>query len=101
MGCKISRGPGGHGEIIQRLNNAGDTVLSMVSIKIQDMRVRRNKADYDLENKDIEEKKNAEIDIRLASRILQDLEKYFKEPLFTQVRNNIMKYERDILNIRK
>jgi hypothetical protein len=74
MGCKIEKGPGGHADVWMRLNNSGDIEVQKVGSKLGDLQSKRIKADYRLDNTDVEDQKTATADIEVARGIIQVLD---------------------------
>lgn len=56
-------------------NNSGDSDLIEVATKIDDLRTKRNHADYDLDRHDVEKKHNAKAIVHLAARLIKTMEK--------------------------
>ena len=75
MGFSIVQNAFAHEKVYQHLNNSGDDQLSKAASKMNDLRTRRNHADYELNRSDVEEKKNARMLVQEAARLIETIEK--------------------------
>lgn len=75
MGFSIVQNASAHEEIYQHLNNSGDDELAKAASKMNDLRTRRNHADYELNRADVEEKKNARMLVHQAARLIETIER--------------------------
>ena len=96
MGCTIEEGPGGHGEVRMRLNNSGDAEIEKAGSQLWDLQGKRIKADYRLDNTDVEDQKTAQADVELARRIIQILDACRSGSRRTQVIQAIKDWERKV-----
>jgi len=96
MGCTIEKGPGGHGDVRMRLNNSGDPEVMSAASKLGDLQSKRIKADYRLENTDVEDQKTAQADVEVAKRIVQILDACRSGSKKTQVIEAIRDWERKV-----
>src|SRR5688572_4081243 len=53
-GFRISKGPQAHGEVINRLLNSKNAAVERVGSQLGDLKNKRNDADYELEDKKVE-----------------------------------------------
>ena len=96
MGFRIERGPGGHAGVWERLNNCGDGEVIKAGSQLGDLQSKRNKADYRLDNKDIEVQKTAQALVEQARRIIQTLDGCRGGSRSAQVKKAIQEWERKI-----
>ena len=96
LGCRIQKGPGGHADVWKRLSNSGDEEIEMAGSQLGDLQSKRIKADYRLDNKDVEDQKTAQADVKVASRIIQILDACRTGTKKTQVSDAIKKWERKV-----
>lgn len=96
LGFPIPRGPGGHGEVQNRLGNSGDGEIEKVASMLSDLHSRRIQADYRLQNRQIENQKTAEGIVRQAGGMIQVLDSCRNEPRRTTVFRAIREWERKI-----
>lgn len=96
MGFRIEKGPGCHEDVCRRLNNSGDADVTKAGSQLGDLQSKRNKADYRLDNKDIESQKTAQADVGLARRIIQILDTCRSGPQKTQIIEAIKDWERRV-----
>ena len=64
-----------HKAVYYHFNNSGDSLLIEVATKIDDLRTKRNHADYDLDRPYVEKKQNAKAIVHSADRLIQTMEK--------------------------
>ena len=95
IGFNLPRDATAH-EMIQRyLNNCGITELSIVASFLNDLRNKRNKADYDLEDRTTEIKKNAQLALLSSKRIIEDVNNVLKKNS-NEIKKAIEKYRKNI-----
>lgn len=75
MGFAIVQNENAHKEVYRHLNNSGDSELIKVASKMDDLRTRRNHADYELDRPDVEKKQNARMLVHQAARLMESMEK--------------------------
>ncbi|MDI6725898.1 MAG: hypothetical protein QMD32_02955 [Smithellaceae bacterium] len=75
IGCRISGGPSGHGEVIRNLANCGDLELAKVGTQLTDLRTQRNNADYDLDNTKYDNQKVSQAITIQSERMINALDK--------------------------
>ncbi len=75
MGFSIVQNASAHEEVYQHLNYSGDDELAKAASKMNDLRTRRNHADYELNRSDVERKKNARMLVQQAARLIETIEK--------------------------
>jgi len=96
MGFKIEKGSQCHAGVYHRLNNCGDKEIIKAGSQLGDLQSERNKADYRLDNKDIEDQKTAQGLVKQASRIIQILDTCRNGSNKTQVIEAIKDWERKV-----
>ena len=92
-GFAISEGPGGHGEVRNRLNNSGDPEVVKVGSKLKDLHSRRIHADYRLARKEEENQKVAQALVELAGKMIRILDECRFEPKRFQITRAIRDWE--------
>jgi len=75
MGFSIVQNHNAHKEVCYHFNNSRDGDLAKAASKMDDLRTRRNHADYELNRSDVEMKKNARMLVQQASRLIETIEK--------------------------
>lgn len=80
MGCTISTGPSGHGDVWKRLQQSGDEELKMVGSQLANLHSSRITADYKLNEGRAENQTNVHGHIRQAERIIETIERYRSGP---------------------
>ena len=76
IGFSIKDNSTAHREVYWHFNNSGDEDLKKVATKINELRTKRNHADYQLKRTDIESKENAKLLVQSAERIIESIKKY-------------------------
>ena len=74
MGFPIVQNPYTHEEVYRHLNNSGDADLAKAASKMNDLRTKRNHADYELNRSDVEKKDNAKMLVREAAGVIETVE---------------------------
>jgi len=74
MGLTIDKSPKGHAAVYMRLHNSGDVEVEKAGSQLSDLLGKRIKADYRLDDRDVEYQKTAQADIEVARRIIQILD---------------------------
>ncbi len=75
IGCRISEGPSGHGEVIRNLANCGDFELAKVGSQLTDLRTQRNNADYYLDNIKFDNQKTSQTIAIKSEQMIQALDR--------------------------
>jgi hypothetical protein len=96
MGFRIDRGPGGHGDVQKYLGNSRDPEVEKIGSQLVDLHGRRIRADYRLDNKDIENQKTARALVEQAGRMIRTLDECRSEPRRAQIINAIRDWERKV-----
>jgi hypothetical protein len=96
MGCTIEKGPGGHGDVWMRLNNSGNKEIIMAGSQLGDLQTKRNKADYRMDNKEVEDQKTAKALVEQARRIIQTLDGCRGGSKSAQVKKAILEWEQKV-----
>jgi len=92
MGFPISENPGGHGELEHRLSNSKHIDIEKVGSQLGDLRSRRIQADYRLERREVETRKNAQAIVQQASTMIMVLDKCCTGPDRPKVVEGIREY---------
>ncbi|MBW1928877.1 MAG: hypothetical protein JRH08_08200 [Deltaproteobacteria bacterium] len=98
MGFSIVENATAHEDVYLHLNNSGDHDLIAVASKIKDLRARRIHADYRLQRRDVEAKENAKMYVRLASRLMETIEKRCNSESRGQIIEAIQNWKNNIRN---
>lgn len=93
MGCKISAGPSGHGDVWKRLQQSGDEELTVGGSLLADLYTNRIKADYRLEDRRAENQTNVRGHIELAKKIVEAIERSCSGPKRQDIINAIKRWE--------
>jgi uncharacterized protein (UPF0332 family) len=96
MGFKIEKGSQCHAGVYHRLNNCGDKEIIKAGSQLGDLQSERNKADYRLDNKDIEDQKTAQMAVEQSRRIIQTLDGCRGEVKIAQIKKEIQEWERKV-----
>ena len=75
LGFIIPMNSEAHKQVYLHFNNSGDSVLKEVATKIDNLRTKRNHADYHLDRHDVEKKHNAKAYVYSADRLIKTMEK--------------------------
>lgn len=97
IGLRVSEGPGGHGEVEHRLSNSANINVEKVGSQLSDLRSRRIRADYRLDNKKIENPKNAKALVQQAHKMIQTLDTCFTGPHREEIVSAIQEYLQKIV----
>lgn len=92
IGLGVSKGLGGHGEVEHRLSNSANIDVEKVGSQLSDLRSRRIRADYRLDNKEIENQKNAQALVQQARKMIQTLDTCFTGPHREEIVSAIREY---------
>lgn len=95
MGCKISTGPGGHGDVWNMLQHSGDKELTVAGRQLLDLHSYRIKADYRLEDRRAENQANVRGHIEMAKKIVAAIEQSCSGPK----RQDILKAIKDWITL--
>ncbi len=97
LGFRVPRGDQAHAYLWMRLSNCGDPQLVVAGQKLQDLRGKRNEADYDI---DLPlPQANASPRLIAAGHVIQTLASGRVEPTRTQIINAMRAYERTVLRV--
>lgn len=96
LGFSIDKGPGVHGTIRDRFYHSGTEQLIDFAQTLDELRTRRNKADYDMISKEFQNQAMCVLNVAGAELAIKHLTNCNKEPLRSQIRKNIQGYERKI-----
>jgi uncharacterized protein (UPF0332 family) len=78
MGFHINEGPSGHGDVWNRFLNSGNSEIKSVGSSLATLHSHRRKADYKLEDKEIETLNTAKFQVILAEQALGKMKKTLK-----------------------
>jgi hypothetical protein len=96
MNFRISKGPGGHGEVQHHLNNSGDADLQHISSQLGDPHGRRIRADYHLDRRDVENPKTARALVIQALQMIETLDRSCSGERRIQIIQGITDWKRKI-----
>ena len=68
-----------HEQVYRLLFNSGDADLAIIASSLNDLRGRRNEADYDLKRSDIEDRKTAMLLVETAKRATENFDQYCRD----------------------
>jgi len=86
----------GHGQVYQWFFNSGVELLIEFSRVLNDLRRRRNEADYNMKSDEFRDSTKCALQVAQAQLLIENLSDCRKEPLRSQIRNNIRAYESKI-----
>lgn len=75
MGFPIVQNREAHEEVYQHLNNSRDGELVRAASMMNDLRTKRNHADYELDRADVEAQKNAKMIVQQAAKVIETIER--------------------------
>ncbi|MBZ0168458.1 hypothetical protein MELA_02723 [Candidatus Methylomirabilis lanthanidiphila] len=93
IGCTISTGPSGHGDVWNMLQNSGDEELTVAGSKLHDLYTSRIKADYRLEDRRAENQTNVRGHIAQAKKIVEAIERSCSGSKRQDIINAIKRWE--------
>ena len=91
----IGKGAAAHGEVQKCLSNAGDPTVAAVASDLDALHSRRNRADYQLDRADVENRKNVQGAVSQAGVMIRVLAAAFGGPQRAQLQAAIQKWRRD------
>jgi hypothetical protein len=95
-GFRISEGPGGHGDVWNRLSNSGDTEVMKVGSQLSNLYAMRIHADYRLYRTDVENQKTAQGLVEQAKRMIKILDENFSGSKRAQIVKAIQDWEQKV-----
>ena len=95
MGFDVPHADRAHGHLWLRLSNCGDAQIQSAGGRLNVLRSDRNRADYDLWR--FIRQNEADKCIDLAELIILALDLAAQEPLRWRIRDEMIRYERDVL----
>ena len=95
LGFPLGRGAAAHGEVQRCLSNAGDPAVAAVAAGLGQLHSRRNRADYQLDNPDVETSKNAMAAVSQAGAMITSLDQALAGPQRAQLQGTIKQWRRD------
>ena len=81
------------------LDAAGSSYAALASENLATLRDHRNDADYDLESTDFRNAAYVKTMVRAAAEIVDSLQRCRAEPTFSETRDEIRTYARDVLRL--
>lgn len=75
MGFPIVQNREAHEEVYRHLNNSRDAELVRAASMMNDLRTKRNHADYELDRPDVEAQKNAKMIVQQAAKVIETIER--------------------------
>jgi len=85
-----------HEQVYRLLHNCGLKDIIELADWLKDLRLRRVRADYDMENREFQSHLKCEFDIVRAKLAIAQLESCYQQPLRNQLKDGIQEYERKI-----
>jgi hypothetical protein len=95
IGFSIGRGAAAHGEVHHCLANSGDASLLAVAAELSILHSKRNRADYQLDKRDVESSSAACDAAGIAGSMIQTLDAAFRGPSRAQIQSAITKWRRE------
>jgi hypothetical protein len=95
-GFRISEGPGGHGDVWNRLSNSGNSEVMKVGSQLSDLYTMRIHADYRLARKDVENQKTAQGLVEQANRMIKILDGNCSGTKGTHIIKAIQEWEKKV-----
>jgi len=95
-GFVVSQGPGAHGEVRNRFSNCGIEQVTDFVHSLDELRARRNQADYNMNSKAFDNRTHCALLVASAGVAIQTLKEFRQEPLRRQIQTGIREYERKI-----
>lgn len=93
-GFDVQRSPAKHGQVYRWLFNCGVEKLVDFARLLDEMRTRRNEADYDMDSKEFQNSAICSLRVAKAELALNLLAECDKDSQRQQIQNNIREYER-------
>ena len=95
LGFAVPRADRAHAYLWMRLGNCGDILTQQASVNLNALRGERNRADYDLGTP--MRQTIARARVRTAEQIIQTLDSAAAGPMLISIRDEMIRYERDVL----
>jgi len=95
LGLTIPNNYEAHKQVYYHFKNSGDSELIEVATKIDNLRTKRNHADYHLDRHDVEEKQNAKAHVCSADRLIKTIEKQFNGKNRSQIIKSIQDWRKE------
>jgi len=93
MGCTITTGPSGHGDVWKRLQHSGDEELTVAGSQLADLYSNRIRADYRLKDGRAENQANVRGHIQQAKKIVEAIEQSCSSPKRQDIIDAIKQWE--------
>jgi hypothetical protein len=94
LGFRIAKGGAAHGEIRHCLHNSGDTDITWVASELHSLHGLRIRADYQLDQTDVEKVANVRTAVGVASTLIQTLDAGFGGPNLARIETAIAAWRR-------
>jgi len=95
MGFSVGKGAAAHGEIQKCLNNCGDPAAMAVATELNDLHGARNRADYQLDRPEPENRANVLGIVTQAGNQIRSLDTSFQGPERARIRLAIQNWRRN------
>lgn len=89
-----------HNEVISYFSNCGVPAIVEVGSKIANFKGWRHRADYELDDKNIERPTQAQNTVIVSKQVFQELSNCLEEPKKDEVYNGIMQWKASIIALR-
>ena len=86
----------GHEEVVRLLSNSGSQVVEQIGVQLNDLRTRRQHADYRLDKQDIQQQKTVKTLVKQADRMIAKLDSQFTGPGLPQIIRAMKAYKQKI-----
>ncbi len=99
LGIKTKKSGHSHGEVTKCIGNSGDLTIEKSGSKLRDLQGMRIKADYEMENKEVEKNVIAILQIKIACNVVKELDNCLKDNTrIERIKPNIMTYYKTNIN---
>jgi hypothetical protein len=94
LGFFVGKGAAAHGEVQRCLSNAGQVEVELVASRLNVLHSRRNRADYQLDKRDVEDATEARIVVTQAAGMIAALDGAFRRPHRAQLQASIQNWRK-------
>jgi len=102
LGCEVSRGSDAHGYIRSQLSNCSSDELKKAGVSIGTLHNHRIRADYELQECNVENPNTARLMVKLADMVISTLDSHVREKAKKeQFKRSLREYEQKITQHRK
>lgn len=95
LGFRLSKGGTAHGEVVHCVWNAGDPTVSAAADKLNSLHSLRNRADYQMDKRDVENSPVTKKAVEDARSVIQAIDAAFTGPQRTAIQSAIAKWRRE------